>query len=379
MIVINVFQPSLGLEELDAISEVFKSNWLGKGSKTNQFEQAFAHHLHVPPERIISTNCCTEGMFHAIEILGIGPGDEVILPTISFVGAGNAIAASGAKPVFCDVDPRTLNATAHTIEKEITPRTKAAILIHYGGYPCDVDGIVELLRNHGIFLIEDSACSVASQKAGRACGTFGDIGVWSFDAMKILVTGDGGMIYVKNPDLRMKFEQNTYLGLMNKSGINNTVDSKWWEFDISSFGRRSIMNDISSTIGLVQLKRLDSFIAARKKVHEKYNEMLSGLDWLVLPPQLENGSLSSYYFYWIQLSSTEIRDRLASYLRDHDIYTTFRYFPLHLVKRYGSTVSLPYAESAANHTLCLPIHQSLSDDDIQTIVSRIKAFSESKP
>ena len=205
--IINVFQPQLGNDELKSIKRVFKSNWLGKGKITDEFEMEFSSYLSVKNELIKSTTCCTEGLFQSMRLLNIGQGDEVILPTISFIGAINAIVDSGATPIFCDVDAHTLNATAETISEKVTSKTKAVIIIHYGGYPCSMDDIIDLTDKYDIYLIEDSACSIASKYKGQNCGTFGDIGVWSFDAMKILVTGDGGMIYIKNPELSVQIEK----------------------------------------------------------------------------------------------------------------------------------------------------------------------------
>src|SRR5574341_541425 len=185
---IQLFQPSLQEEELEAVKRVFQSNWVGKGKITDQFEMEFSHYIGVNRDQIHSVSNCTEGLFQAMELLGIEKGDEVVLPSISFVGAANAIASRGAKPIFCDVDVRTLNATADSIEQKISSKTKAVIILHYGGVPCSMNEICELLKTRGIPLIEDSACSVASRYQGRACGTFGEIGVWSFDAMKVLVT-----------------------------------------------------------------------------------------------------------------------------------------------------------------------------------------------
>jgi len=312
-------------------------------------------------------------MFQAMSLLGIGPGHEVVLPTISFVGAANAIAAAGARPVFCDVDLRTLNPTAQHLEEKTTERTRAYLILHYGGLPCDLDGIVALARRRGVALIEDSACSVASRYRGKACGTFGDIGTWSFDAMKILVCGDGGMLWAADPARAQQFEENTYLGLMTKSGASSSAETKWWQFEISGFGRRAIMNDVSSAIGLEQLKKLPRFIARRRAIHERYSAELKGLAWLTPPPPLPEGSESSYYFYWVQ-SEPSLRDGLSRHLREQGIYTTFRYYPLHLVERYGVHVSLPAAERAAQSTLCIPIHHSLRDDEVESVIRAIHGF-----
>ena len=371
---INVFQPSLREEELEAVREVFESNWVGRGKRTYEFEEGFAAHLGVDRALVRSVSSCTEGMFQAMTLLGIGPGDEVILPTISFVGAGNAVAACGARPVFSDVDPRTLNARAEDVERVLSARTKAVLVLHYGGLPCDVDGIGSLLRERGIGLIEDSACSVASRHAGRACGTFGDIGTWSFDAMKILVSGgDGGMVYCRTPELAERAERLLYLGLESQSGLSSTAD-RWWEFEVSVSARRSIMNDVSSAIGIVQLRKLPAAIARRREVHERYDAELGELGWLRPPPSVLPGDESSYYFYWIQLEFGR-RDALAMHLRERDVYSTFRYYPLHLVSHYGHDAgALPNAELAAASTLCIPLHQALSDDDVTQVVDAIASF-----
>ena len=372
---INVFQPSLGKEELQAVEEVFKSNWIGKGAKTKLFEEKFLEHLQSDSGGgCLSVNSCTEGLFQVMKCF-VELGDEVIMPTCSFVGAANAVVDRGADVVFCDVDKRTLNATAETIEEKISDKTKAVCILHFGGVPCELDEIVELCAAKNIILIEDSATAVSSFYKGKACGTFGQAGTWSFDAMKILVCGDGGMIYVKDAEKLRALRQSIYLGLVSQSGFTNSVDSKWWEFQIDTFGRRSIMNDISSAIGLVQLEKLPTYIAKRKHVAELYDSLLANVDWLACPPALKNYQKSSYYMYHIQTKNPQDRDRLASYLRGKNIYTTFRYYPLHWVDLYGQkSLRLPNAEAAALSTLCLPIHQSLSDEEVEYICRQIISF-----
>lgn len=370
---INVFQPALGREELEAVRQVFESNWPGKGQVTDRFEEAFAQHLGTDRALVRSVNSCTEGLFMAMALLGLGPGDEVILPSISFVGAANAIVACGARPVFCDVDSRSLNCTAATLEACVSNRTKAVVVLHYGGVACDMEAMSDLLKRRRILLIEDNACSVASRYHGAACGTFGDVSVWSFDAMKILVTGDGGMVRCRTPELAARAERLLYLGLGSESGLKKNVQTRWWEFDVSCCGRRGILNDIASAIGLAQLRKLASFLARRKQVHEYYDHELAGLDWLTCPPPVPGGSTSSYYMYWIQ-TRADRRDRLATHLRRDGIYTTFRYYPLHRVPFFGADVRLPQTDRAADETLCLPLHASLSDEDLDRVVTSIRRF-----
>lgn len=371
---INLDQPSLGAEELEAVRRVFASNWLGKGKLTAQFEQEFANHLRVPREHLRSSNSCSEGLFLSLKLVGIGPGDEVVMPSISFVASANAAVERGAKPVFCDVDRRTLNATAEAIEVVLTPRTRAVMLIHYGGLPADMDPILELLRPRGILIIEDSACSVASLYKGRTCGTMGDIGVWSFDPAKILVTGDGGMVFCADLGMAHRAELELNLG-RSKSGLANVAASRWWEFDVFCAGRRSNTNDICSAIGLEQIKKLSAVLDRRREIDLFYRRELADLEWLTPPPEVPPDCRSSHYFYWIQVAGEGRRDRLATYLRDKGIYTAFRYHPLHRVSFYGATEqSLPCTEQVAEETLLLPMHQSLSDADLQKILEAIRAF-----
>lgn len=370
---INVYQPTLGKEELESLEKVFESNWLGKGKRVIEFEEKYAEHIKSSKDLVLTTNCCSEGLFSSMHLLDIKFGDEVILPTISFIGAGNAVCACGAKMVLCDVDPRTLNARAEDIEKCITPRTKAILLLHYGGIPCEMDEIMDLAKAHNIKVIEDAAAGVCSTYKGKAVGTIGDMGMWSFDAMKILVCGDGAMLHFNSPELKRKADRWLYFGLETKSGYENSVAQKWWEFDISCFGHRAIMNDITAAMALEQLKKLPTFMEKRAVVHEYYNENLKELTWLDLPPQLPNYVTTSYYFYFIQVKNGK-RDQLAKFLRENGIYTTYRYYPLHRVPGYGVIGNFPNADYAANCTLCLPMHQSLTEEDIKFVVEKIEDF-----
>jgi len=372
---INVMQPTLGQEELDAIKDVFESNWIGKGKLVSDFEKMYAEHLETTPDHVLSTNCCSEGLFSSMHLLDIKPGDEVIVPTVSFVGAGNAVCVNGSKLVLCDVDPRTLNARAEDIEKVITPKSKAILLLHYGGIPCEMDKIMPLADAHGLKVIEDCAAGVCSRYKGHPLGIDGDMAMWSFDAMKILVCGDGSILHFKDSEIREKADKWLYFGLEAKSGYENSVAQKWWEFDISSYGHRAIMNNVTAAMAIEQFKKLPMFMEKREAVHNAYNEGLKDLGWLDLPLPMEEGSRSSFYFYHIQMKNGK-RDELARYLRERDIYTTYRYFPLHRVPHYGVAGNFPGADYAADNTLCLPMHQSLTGEDVQMIIEKIKEFGK---
>lgn len=372
---INVYQPTLGKEELKRLEVIFNSNWIGKGNLVAEFEERFATHLGSTRNNVLTTNCCSEGLFSSMYLCDIQPGDEVILPTISFVGAGNAVCANGSKLVLCDVDRRTLNVRAEDIEKYITAKTKAILLLHYGGIPCEMDEIMALADTHHIKVIEDCAAGVWSSYKGRALGTFGDMGMWSFDAMKILVCGDGGMLHFRNYELRERADKWLYFGLETKSGFENSVAQKWWEFDISCFGHRAIMNDMTAGVALEQLAKLPMYMEKRAAVHEFYNEALKNVGWLDLPPLIPADCKTSYYFYHVQVKNGK-RDQYARFLRENGIYTTYRYYPLHRVPGYGIIGDFPNADFAADNTLCIPMHQSLSQDDLSLIVEKTEEFGK---
>ena len=375
---INLFQPALGEEELNEIRKVFESNWLGKGDYVKNFEQGFAKNLKTSVRHFLSTTSCTEAIFLSAELFNFNSEDEIIVPSISFPSVGSAIISNHSKIVFCDVDKRTLNVRVEDIEPHVTPQTKAVYVTHYGGVSCDMDPIMDLCNAHNIKVIEDSACAVRSFYKGRACGTIGDMGMWSLDAMKTLSTADGGMMYIKDLDIRDIAEEKLYLGLplKQKSGIDNSAEggANGWEFEMNRPGRRAIMNNVTAAMGGVQLKKLDSFITRRKAIYNKYSEAFSKLDWIEPPPVVNFENKSSYYFFWIQ---TNYRDKLARYLLSNEIYTTFRYWPLHkikLFKEFNIEGKYPNTDYIASHTLNIPLHQGLSDDDVQKIIKLIVDF-----
>lgn len=377
---INIFQPSLGERELNAVKEVFESNWVGRGKKVEAFENAFASYQKTNPKQMISTTCASEGLFSIMEMLNLSHEDEVIIPTIAFVAKASAVCSVGAIPIFCDVDPRTLNASVDHIQEKISDKTKAVIINHYGGYPAEVDKISKLCREKKIILIEDAACAIGSSVAGKKVGTFGDFAVWSFDSMKVLVTADGGMIYCQDEGIGKKLREHLYLGFMEgkKSGFEKSRDSNdcWWDYEISSYGSRAIMNDVTAGIGLVQLDRLPDFLARREKIAKFYAESLNSISGINVEPTPREGDVMTHYLCWIQL---EKRDELARYLLNRDIYTTFRYWPLHWVTKFNHDRDkrLPNAEIAAKTTLNIPCHHALTDVEVEQVVSAIKDFAKS--
>lgn len=370
---IQIFSNALGAEELRAVDAIFQTRWVGNGKQCELFEQEFAAHLKTP--RVLLTNCCTSAIYIGLKALGIGPGDEVIVSTINFVACAGAVVDMGAKPVFADCDPRTLNILPSEIERLRTRRTKAVFILHYGGHPADVDAIRQACGDR-LLLIEDSANSVSSSYKGRMCGTLGDAGVFSFDAMKILVMVDGGALVLKDEAVIQRARALRYLGLAPKttSGMDSMKEKKerWWEYELATTSGRFVSNDVLAAIGREQLKKLAGFIARRKQIWETYQRELAGVPQLGLPPEPPADCTSTYYLYWLQAGDR--RDALAAHLAANDIYNTYRYYPLHMVRHFRSDARLPNAERVNEITLNIPLHQNLTDGEVEKICTQVKRF-----
>ena len=367
---IPIFSNTLGDEELHEMRRVIESRWLGIGKECEQFEKELAQHFAVP--RLLLTNCATSGIYLALRCLDLQPGDEVIIPAIHYVATAGAVIEMGGTPVFADVHPHTLNVTPGDLLKRRSGRTVGVILNHYGGHPCDMDEVMAATR--GLWVLEDAANAPASTYDGQAVGTFGDAGVWSFDSMKILSMADGGALWLRDNDAHQRAWRLRNLGLDSLSGAAKAEQGNhgmWWEFTVPEPSPRFDSNDLLASIGRVQLRKLPLFLKRRAAIWDAYQRELDGVGDVVLPPEPIAGSTTSHYLFWIQ---TAHRDDLARHLYANGVYTTFRYFPLHWA--FGLDQDLPNAEQAARRTLCLPLHQNLTDDHVFEIVTLIQRFYE---
>jgi aminotransferase len=371
---IRLFHPDVGEEELAALAGVIGTAWLGRGPQSQRFEREFAAHLGVSSDQLLSVNSATDGLFYIAEALQLRAEDEIIVPSISFVGAVQAAAHSGARVVLCDTCPRSLNVRLEDVERVRTTRSKALMLLHFGGVACDMDAIVPWCKANGITLIEDTACAPATRWRGRATGSFGSFAAWSFDSMKIMTAGEGGLVYASDPEARAAMARRADMGMSSTSGHAATAAERWWEFDVLGPGRRSVMGDMAASVARVQLRRLPALIERRHEVDSAYRTALGDVDWLTMPLPVDSRCKSSYYFFAVQCAQ-ERRDRLARYLRELGVYTSFRYYPLHRTHYFGACAAgFPGANRAADTTLCLPLHTRLSDTDVAYIVDAIRKF-----
>lgn len=369
---IPIFSNSLGEKELEAVKRVFQSKWLGRGEECKDFCSELAHFWYCNAEDILLTDCCTNAFMVALRACGIGPGDEVIVPTIHFVGVANAIMQVGAKPVFVDVDKKDLNILPEQIRLHRNDKTKAVVLLHYGGKAAPIEDICNAAG--GLKIISDEANSISSYYGKFHTGLYSDIAVYSFDSMKQLVTGDGGAILCKDKDLMNKCKEWAYLGMPanQASGTDSAKDGnkRWWEFDVTVPGTRHISNDIMAAIGRVQLDKLPLQIETRLAVWKHYCEEFQQLPIKI--PDVPARGTHSCYLYRIE---TDNRDKLAEYLKKQGVYTTFRYYPLHKIQLYDQySRKFPNAEWANERSLCLPVHQNITGEDAELITTLVRKF-----
>lgn len=364
---IEVFQPSLGPEEEAAVLEVIRSGWIGFGPKVIGVEQGWARLIGVPRDQVYAVACATDGLFQICEDIA-QDSYEIILPANVFIGFANAAHAAGLRPVFCDVDPRTLNPRLEDLERVRTQWTRAVGLQHFGGVPTDLDRIADWCQEAELLLVEDCACAPGASDAGAVAGTVGDYAVWSFDAMKIITGGDGGLVRVSNSKSLERMRRGARLGQSTLSGRGAAPQAPWWEFTAVLPGRRSLMNDLQAAMIQVQIGKLQTILRARQWAWDYYQRELAGIPEIALPPEPGPGVRSAYYCYWI---TCQRREELAEYLRDRGIYTTYRYWPAPLAYRQPCPFN---ALASAHYHLLLPLHANLTEPDLQKVVQEVRNF-----
>lgn len=364
---ISVFGSDVGKAELAEVRDSFEKQWLGIGPKTKGFEQQFSERLGLAGLALVNSG--SNALYMAVKLLDLPKGSEVIVPSFTWIACAHAIQLAGAKPVFCDVDLDTHNVTAATVARCITRKTGAVMVVHYAGKPVRMDEILAL----GLPVIEDAAHAVDSKLGDRYCGGIGDIGIYSFDAVKNLTMGEGGALTARDPKRIERAKLLRYCGI-GKSGFEASASKKrWWEYNIVEFFPKLLPNDIAAGIGLAQLKRLDALQTRRRKIWDRYQSELKRHSWLVQPRGPESDEKHSYFTYCVRVVNGR-RDELAKYLYDRGIYTTLRYHPLHLNPIYKSKARLPATLKLNDEGLSIPLHPRLSDEDVDRVISAIRRF-----
>jgi len=367
--VIPLAKPSIGEEELSEVKKTFASAWLGMGSAVFEFEKQLAQYLGA--ENVIAVNTGTSALHIALDAFGIKKGDEVIVPSLTFIGTIQAIIACGATPVFCDVDEDTLNIDVGDLAKRITGRLKAIMPVHYGGLPCEMDGLLKIAKDRGILVIEDAAHAFGSTYKGRKIGTFGDATCFSFDPIKNITCGEGGAVAVKDSQAAQNIIKKRILGI-DKDTWHRYKEERSWFYEVVTPGFRYHMSNINASIGLAQLKKLDKFLEKKRGIVKKYDEAFRNL------PELEllyrNYEETAPFNYVIKIKDGR-RDEFLEYLNRNGVGAGINYIPNHLQPLFKDfKTRLPVTERVAKEIISLPLYFDMFDQDIDTVIDKVRLF-----
>ena len=364
---ITLADVSIGAEERAAVDDVLRSGWLSMGPETERFEQAFA--AYVGTEHAVAVTNGTAALHLAAAALGLGPGDEVICPALTFVASAAGMRQAGAEVRLADstsledfaIDPDEL-------ERLASPDTRAVVVLHYGGYPADMESVLAVAKRRGWYVIEDAAHAPGARLGGEACGTIGDAGCFSFFPNKNMTTGEGGMVVLRDANVAARA----------RSLRSHAMTTMTWDrhrghaasYDVVDVGFNYRIDEMRAALGRVQLSRLDELNAARERVTGWYRELLGGADGLSLPGLGGRGT-PSYHLAPLVVSSLEARDQLRERLRVARIQTSVHYPAIHRFRHYASGRGLPNAEAIADRTLTLPLHPGLTREDVETVCAAL--------
>ncbi len=374
-------KPSFSNEEEQAIIEVIRSGWVTQGPKVAEFEERFAE--TVGADNAVAVTSATTGLFLSLHALGIGAGDEVVVPSLTFIASVNPIVHVGATPVFADVDPRTLNLDPDAFEAALTPRTRAVMLVHQLGLPADLDEIQRRASAHGITIIEDSACALGSAYKGRPIGASQNLNCFSFHPRKLIVTGEGGMMTTPDATLAARLRRLRHQGMSISDVERHNADRVITE-TYPEIGFNFRMSDLLAAVGLVQLAKLDSFVARRRRIAARYDEAFSELPDITTP-HVPDFALPNYQSYIARLNRGDraIRDALLDAMFRRGVATRRGLMAVHREASYANvkvTGSLEHTEAADAQCFVLPIYQGLSDDDQQYVIDSLcEAIAEVMP
>ena len=363
-------RPSLGDQEIDAVVEVLKSGWIAHGEYNSKFEGAFAKLIGVP--QAVTMNSCTSALEVALKIEKIR--GEVIIPSFTWVATANAVVTAGATPVFCEVDEATRNVTAEDIAAQLTPRTEAVIVVHYGGQPCAMDEITALCQRKNLFLIEDSAETIGATWNGHQAGSFG-VGCFSFFPTKNITTGEGGMLTCRDEEFARRVRAMAAHGISSTTFQRESAPQPWHR-SAEMAGHNYRMSNVLAAIGYHQIKKLDQLNAARVAHAARYDDRLAGLSELLTTPKVLKKATHVYQMYTVQVPSG-IRDKVLNQIRSFGIGASVHFDPpVHLQPFYkssfGAKADLPVTERLSRTLLILPRDPDMTRDDQDRVVDQLR-------
>ncbi|GAB3474692.1 DegT/DnrJ/EryC1/StrS family aminotransferase [Nocardiopsis coralliicola] len=365
-------RPSIGEEEIAEVVDTLTSGWLTHGPKATALEHAVRDSLGTQDAFAVTSG--TAALHLALLAGGIGPGDEVITPSLTFCAAPNAVQQVGARPVFVDVEASTYNLCPQLTQTAITPATKAIIAMHYGGHPCDLAALRTLADRHHLLLIEDAAHALLARRDGLRAGTVGDLSAFSFYANKVITTGEGGMLTGRS-DLVHRAR------LLGRHGIDTAVwqrhqGCRTADYEVTVPGLKYVMSDLAASVGIAQWRKLKAFTERRAQIAAAYTEALSGLIGLA-PPTVLPGVEPGWFLYSVFVDPHRApltRDALAAALAERDIATSRHFRPVHSLRVYsGADGLLPVTEAAAARQLSLPCYPAMTHDQLVRVIDAVHA------
>jgi dTDP-4-amino-4,6-dideoxygalactose transaminase len=364
---INVMQPWLGEEEVAAVTEVLRSGWVAQGPRVRQFEEAFASRQQAP--YAVAVSSCTTALHLALYVAGIGAGDEVVVPSFSFIATTNAVRYVGADPVFADVDALTGNVTAETVLPHLTERTRAVIAVDQGGVPVDLDPLRELCDPRGILVLEDAACGAGSTYKGGPVGAGAVLTAWSFHPRKLLTTGEGGMLTSSREDWARR-ARTLREHAMSASAADRHASTLAPLESYDEVGFNFRMTDLQAAVGIVQLGKLDAIIARRRELAARYQESLAGVAGLRAVTDPAYGTCN-YQSFWVEVGPEYPLDRegLLARLADAGVSARRGIMAAHRQPPYRHLpAELPVTERLTDGTLILPLYHQLTHDDQDRVI-----------
>ncbi len=369
--------PRIEQPEIDEVVQVLESGWLGTGPRVQQFEKDFAAYKGMPHAAALFSN--TAGLHLSCLALNLKPSDEVITTPMTFCASANAIIHSGATPVIADIDPVSWNIDPSALEKKITPKTKALMLVHFAGRMCDMDPIMEIARKHNLSVIEDCAHAIETTYKGKKAGTFGDFGVFSFYSTKNLATGEGGMVLSNSAEQIARIK---VLGLhgMSRDAWKRFSDSGYKHYYVEEAGFKYNMMDLQAALGIHQLKRIEDYAVIRKNIWNRYMTELKELP-IGLPAAIEPNTTHAYHLFQIRINEEKAgltRDQFLDEITKHKIGVGVHYLSLPEHPYYKRTFGwnpddYPHARDLGRESVSLPISAKLSDQDVTDVIAAVRA------
>jgi len=369
-------RPWIGEEEAAAAAAAVASGWVAQGPRVAEFERAFAEAIGIG--HAVAVSSCTAALHLAMVVAGIGPGDEVVVPSLSFIATANAARYVGARPVFADVDATTLNLTPETVAPVLTERTKAVILVDQAGVPADLETMRKLCDPRGIAIVEDAACAVGSEYRGRPVGAGADIAAFSFHPRKLLTTGEGGMVVTPDGETAARLRRLREHGMDVSAAQRHASKQPVIEHYLET-GYNYRMTDIQAAVGLVQLAKLPRLVARRRELAERYHQLLSVIPGLRTITDPEYGQ-TNYQSFWVQLPDyfKVSRDDLLRILADEGVSARRGIMAAHTEPAYSDDPAseLPVTEQITRSSLILPLFHQMTDTEQGHVVSVINSVAD---